>query len=109
MQSVVDFVPIDSHIVVHQDIAEASYGSQLPSEVRLQDTQLAHAQNGIVVVDWLPSAFYGDDAMADVDAALGRDFQVALYDVAQVGVFVEVTPWPVCERLQPGQAFAQFV
>jgi len=35
-------VPVDSHILVHQDIAKASHSRQLSSEVHLQDNQLTH-------------------------------------------------------------------
>jgi len=67
-----------------------------------QDAQFPHAQDGILIVNGLASAHHGNDAMADVDAALGCDLEVALHNVAQIGIPVKVHPGLVPERLQSG-------
>jgi hypothetical protein len=53
----------------------------MAGKVNREDAQLARAQYGITVVDRLSRIFQRDDAMADVDTALGSDCEFALYDV----------------------------
>jgi hypothetical protein len=94
---------------VDQDIAEARQRSNAPGKVRGNDSQLTHTQQCAIVVYRLTSPKQTDDAIAYVDAALSRDLQVALHDITEVGILVERASRFLAERLQPGQAFAQFV
>jgi hypothetical protein len=66
---------------VNQNVPEPGQWCQVTSKRGWQDAQLAHAQDGIIVVHGFASALQRDDAMADVNAALGRDLEIPFYDV----------------------------
>lgn len=109
LEHLVHLIPIQAGVLVNQDIAKAGHRGEVSSEISRQYVELTQAQDRFAVVGRFAGILQGDDAMADVNAALRRDLKVALNDVFQVGVAVKLGPCPVFERLQSGQALAQFV
>ena len=82
-----------------QDIPEPGQGGQVTGKFWRQNAQLAHAQDGIVVINGFAGVLQGDDAMADINSTLCGDFEVAFHNVAQIGVLVKLIPPLVSERL----------
>jgi hypothetical protein len=66
---------------VNQDVSKTGQRGQVACKFGWQDAELTHAQDRVIVVNGLASAFQGNDTVADVDATLGRDFEIAFYDV----------------------------
>jgi len=56
-------------------------------------------QDGLVVIPGPGAAGERDEAVADVQDALGRDLQVAFGDVPEVGVGVKLSLASALERL----------
>jgi hypothetical protein len=81
-----------------QDIPEAGYVGKGSGEDGIQDTQFTHPQDGIVVVSRLSGIFDGNDAVADIYAALCGNLQVPFRDVAKIGVGIEIGAGSIPER-----------
>jgi hypothetical protein len=77
----VDFVPVYTEILMREHVPEASQWSQFAGKLRWQHAYLPQAPNGFVVVSRLRGFLNGDNAVADIDAALGCHLEVTLRDV----------------------------
>ena len=94
VQVAIHVVPVYAHIFMDKNVPQPGAGSQPARERRRQDAQVSHTQNGVVVIGRFEGALQGDDPVADVNTALGGYLEVALYDIAQVGIAVKVGPRP---------------
>lgn len=94
LEIAVHFIPIYAYVLMNEDVTEAGQGCQLPCEVERQNVEFTKPQDRLVVVARLFGVLQGNDPMADVNAALGSDFQIALYDVPEVGIPIEFSPLP---------------
>ncbi len=71
---------------MHQNITESSQGRQFERKINRQDTHLTHDQERLIVIAWFTCVTQRNKAVADVNTSLGSNFQVTLYDIAQIGI-----------------------
>lgn len=105
----VHLLPIHTEVLVCEHVPESSQGRQFTCKTRGKNTQLALTADGLVVILWFGRALKGDDAIADVDAALRSHFEIALYHIAQIRIVIKRRPAFLLKRTQAIQAFVQFV
>jgi len=86
----IHFVPVKTKVFVHKDITEARDWREFSGELGREHSQFTHAQECLMVVAGLQSFLNGNDPMADIEAALGGDFQVAFNDIPQIGIRIEL-------------------
>jgi len=79
-----------AQVLVYENITETSNGRQFSSELGRKHSQFTHAQKCLMVVAGLQSILNRNDAMADIEATLGGDFQVAFRDISQIGIRIEL-------------------
>jgi len=96
LQVIIDDVPFDAQVLVHQDIAESAQGREALRKLNRQHTNLPQPQQAFVIIGGAQSIFQRDDTIGDVDAALRGNLQVALDDVAQIGIRLKLN-----ERARP--------
>ena len=99
LQALLHPIPVEFHILVHQDVPKPGEWGYPTREIGRQDSDLAQAQDRFIVVTRLLRILQGDYAMSDIDAALRCDLQVALHDVSQVGIGIKLGPRLRLERL----------
>ena len=85
-------VPVYAEILVGEHVPESGQRRQSLGKLGGENAKIALLQDCLVVILWLWTTFERDDAVADVDAALGSHFKITLCDVPQVGIFLEITP-----------------
>jgi hypothetical protein len=68
-----NMIPIQTQVLVNQDVAKAGKRRQVAREIRGQNVQLTEAQDGVIVFHRFAGILQRDDSVADVDAALGCD------------------------------------
>jgi len=98
LQVIVHATPVYADVFVHEDVPKACQRRELARKLGGQYTQLAHLQDGVIVIRWLASALQRDDPVADVNAALRGDLEVSLDNVAQKGVPVKLAPCLALQR-----------
>jgi hypothetical protein len=64
-----------------------------------QNAQLTETQDRSIVVTWSLGVFEGDDAVADVNAALSGNLEIALDNVAHKGIVVILCGRDLAERM----------
>lgn len=88
----VNFIPIQSQIFMYKDIAKSGNRCNAPGKGGIEDAQFACADNGVMGVDRFFGFFKRYNPVADIYYALGSHFEVALHNIAQIGVFIEFSP-----------------
>ena len=105
----VHLVPIQPQVFMHKNITKTGNWCKMLCKLSVQNTQLAHPNNGIMCINRLFGSFKRDDAMANIDAALGSDLKVSFSNVAQVGSLIKLPAWFFPDWLQSSQALPEFV
>lgn len=109
LQIGINLIPVNAQVLVDENISEARKGSKFPGKLSRKHSQFTHSQECIVVVCRLHRFLYRNDPMTDIEAALGGHFQVALHDIPQIRISIELSAGFALQRLQARQAFVQFV
>ena len=109
IQVFINVVPVEPKVLVDQSVSKARDGSEPLREIRREHTEFAHNENRFMITGGLPRFLEGNDPVADVDAALGRNLEVAFYDIAQIGISIKIGPRFVPEGFQSRQALVEFV
>jgi hypothetical protein len=90
LQVRITLIPVNAQVFVNKNITEARDGCQFPGELRRKHSQFTHAQECLVVVAGLQRLLDRNDPIADIEAALGGDLQVAFNNIPQIGIRVEL-------------------
>lgn len=91
-------LPVHAEVLVREHIPEAGQRCQFAGKVRRQNPQFALTPNRLIVVLRLGRALERDNAIANINAALGSYLQVALDRVPQIGLLLKRRPILLLKR-----------
>lgn len=92
-------IPVYSQVFVNEDVSKASKRGKMARKLWWQYPQLSQAQEGFVVVSGLDSVLDSDDAVADINATLRGNLQIALDDITQIRIAIKLRTRFVFKRL----------
>ena len=90
LQVFVDQIPVNSHIVMDQDVSKPSQRRYLFRKLQRENLEITQDEKDFIVVLRLFRIFNGDDPVPHVDQTLDRDLEVSFDDVAEIGLLGEL-------------------
>lgn len=93
------FIPVYIQIFMNQNVPKTAQGGQRAGKVYGQNADFAQAEQTFVGCRGTKRVFEQNHAVADINAALGRHFKIALRGIPQVAICQQIIGGEVAQRL----------